>query len=76
MNNPWDDATGTYRVLVNSEGQHSLWPSFTDVPAGWTAVCGPGTREECLGYVEENWTDMRPQSLVDCHNSLSAVKSA
>ncbi|MEV4442400.1 MbtH family protein [Streptomyces sp. NPDC049577] len=73
MSNPWDDAQGTYLVLVNDEGQHSLWPSFTDVPAGWTAVHGPGTRQECLDYVEENWTDMRPKSLVEYQSRSSRV---
>lgn len=64
MNNPFDDTGGTFLVLVNEEGQHSLWPSFVTVPAGWTAVHGEATRAECLDYVERNWTDMRPKSLV------------
>jgi MbtH protein len=64
MNNPFDDTGGTFLVLVNEEGQHSLWPTFATVPAGWTAVHGEATRAECLDYVERNWTDMRPKSLV------------
>ena len=64
MNNPFDDADGTFLVLVNEEGQHSLWPSFVSVPAGWTIVHGEASRAECLDYVARNWTDLRPKSLV------------
>jgi MbtH protein len=62
--NPFDDPDGTFLVLVNDEQQHSLWPSFADVPAGWVTVKGPDTRQACLDYVEENWKDIRPASVV------------
>jgi MbtH protein len=62
--NPFDDQDGRFRVLVNDENQHSLWPEFAEVPAGWRSVFGPETKAACLAYVEENWTDMRPASLV------------
>lgn len=65
MTNPFEDPDGTYLVLVNDENQHSLWPAFADVPAGWTVVCGPGPRQDCLDYVETHWTDMRPRSLIE-----------
>jgi MbtH protein len=65
VTNPFEDPEGTYLVLVNDENQHSLWPSFVDVPAGWRTVHGPVDRQSCLDYVEENWTDMRPQSLIN-----------
>ncbi|MFF8827905.1 MbtH family protein [Streptomyces sp. NPDC015131] len=61
--NPFEDPQGTYLVLVNDENQHSLWPSFAEVPAGWRTVLGPDTREACLTYVETHWTDLRPASL-------------
>ncbi|MFD1052305.1 MbtH family protein, partial [Kibdelosporangium lantanae] len=64
MTNPFDDDSALFLVLVNDEGQHSLWPTFADVPAGWTRVFGEAARQECLDYVERNWTDMRPKSLV------------
>ncbi|AQZ69230.1 MbtH protein [[Actinomadura] parvosata subsp. kistnae] len=64
MTNPFDDVDGTFFVLVNDEGQHSLWPVFAEIPQGWTAVYGEAGRQECLQYVEEHWTDMRPKSLV------------
>ncbi|MEY9874267.1 MbtH protein [Streptacidiphilus sp. MAP12-33] len=66
--NPFDDPEGTYRVLVNDEGQHSLWPSFAETPAGWTTVLGDCDRQSALDYVEANWTDMRPRTLVAAMN--------
>lgn len=63
MSNPFEDENGTYLVLVNDEGQHSLWPSFADVPAGWEITFGPDERQACLDHVERSWTDMRPRSL-------------
>lgn len=61
--NPFDDENGTFYVLVNDEDQHSLWPAFADVPAGWRAVFGATGRAECLSYVEQIWSDLRPRSL-------------
>ncbi|MDG6110026.1 MbtH family protein [Dactylosporangium aurantiacum] len=54
---------GRYCVLVNDEEQHSLWPADLDVPAGWRVVFDGGDHDECVAYVERNWTDMRPRSL-------------
>jgi MbtH protein len=65
MSNPFDDPEGVYTVLVNDEGQHSLWPDFAEVPGGWTVAYGPGTRQECLEHIEADWTDMRPKSLIE-----------
>ena len=64
MTNPFEDENGEYLVLVNDEGQHSLWPSFREVPAGWKTFGPRGKRKECLDWIEVNWTDMRPLSLV------------
>jgi MbtH protein len=64
MTHPLDDPDGTFLVLVNDEDQHSLWPQKIDVPEGWTTVHGPSRRQECLDYIEEHWTDLRPRSLV------------
>ena len=64
MTNPFEDANAFHLVLVNDEGQHSLWPAFADVPGGWQVVFGAAGREECLAYVEKSWTDQRPKSLV------------
>ncbi|MFJ4783895.1 MbtH family protein [Streptomyces sp. NPDC088794] len=65
MSNPFENPDGVYSVLVNDEEQHSLWPEFVAVPAGWRPVHGPAGRQECLDFIEANWTDMRPKSLVD-----------
>lgn len=63
--NPFDDDNGAFFVLVNDEDQHSLWPVFADIPAGWRVVQGEASRAACLDYVEKNWTDLRPKSLRD-----------
>lgn len=65
MTNPFENPDADYFVLVNEEGQHSLWPSFAAVPGGWKAVFGTAKRQDCLDYIEENWTDMRPKSLIE-----------
>ncbi|TXL89766.1 MbtH family protein [Streptomyces sp. IB2014 016-6] len=64
MTNPFDDESGIFLVLVNDEGQHSLWPRFADVPAGWTPTFGPAGRAACLTHIESAWTDLRPKSLI------------
>lgn len=56
------DATA-YKVVVNHEGQYSLWFAGRENPAGWSDAGREGTKEECLAFVEEVWTDMRPLSL-------------
>ena len=63
--NPFEDEDGVYHVLVNDEGQHSLWPSFREVPQGWSIKLKSATRAACLDYINQNWTDMRPKSLID-----------
>lgn len=62
-NNPFDDDSGTFYVLVNGEEQHSLWPTFADVPAGWYMAYGEADRASCLDYIEQNWPDIRPKTL-------------
>jgi MbtH protein len=69
MSNPFEDPEATYLVLVNEEGQYSLWPSFVEVPAGWSVAHPEGTRQQCIDYVNENWTDMRPKSLIEAMES-------
>jgi len=61
--NPFDDDSGRFLVLVNDEEQHSLWPTFAEVPAGWRVTFGAADRAACLDYVEQHWTDIRPKSL-------------
>lgn len=62
-NGNWSIDGDEFVVLVNHEGQHSLWPSAITIPEGWTQTGPKGTKAECLAFVEANWTDMRPLSL-------------
>ena len=59
--NPFDDDSGTFLVLVNELGQHSLWPVFAPVPAGWEPVHGPSDRPTALAWIDEHWTDITPR---------------
>lgn len=62
MDNETEDKT-IYSVVVNHEEQYSIWPTYKTIPNGWNAVGKSGTKEECLAYIKEVWTDMRPLSL-------------
>lgn len=64
MSNPFEDADAPYLVLVNDEGQYSLWPASIAVPAGWITAHDADSRSNCLEYIEAQWTDMRPNSLI------------
>ena len=64
MANPFEDPEAEYLVLVNDEGQHSLWPVFSPVPDCWQRVFGAAARQDCVDYVEQHWQDLRPKSLV------------
>jgi MbtH protein len=55
--------TTIYQVVVNHEEQYSIWPSDKELPIGWTTVGREGLKIDCLAYIEEVWTDMRPKSL-------------
>jgi uncharacterized protein YbdZ (MbtH family) len=57
-----DDRT-IYKVVVNHEEQYSIWPADRESPAGWRDAGKRGPKAECLSYVEQVWTDMRPLSL-------------
>lgn len=66
--NPFENQKGVFFVLVNVEGQHSLWPTFVDIPDGWQKIFGPASRTACLEKIETSWTDMRETSLVRSMN--------
>ena len=57
------DAGLQWLVVINAEGQHSLWPLSRPVPAGWNEVGPEGAKQDCLAYVQTHWTDMRPASI-------------
>ena len=63
MTNPFDDETLTFRVVVNDEDQHAIWPDFKEIPKGWHEAGCRGSRADCMAFIEDNWTDMRPASL-------------
>jgi len=58
-----DNDNTVYKVVLNHEEQYSIWPSHKENPLGWRDAGKSGTRQECLQYIEEVWTDMRPLSL-------------
>lgn len=59
----FDDEDATFNVVVNHEEQYSIWPVDREIPNGWRAAGKSGKKKECLAYIEEVWTDMRPLSL-------------
>jgi MbtH protein len=71
VTNPFEDENGIYHVLVNDEGQHSLWPSFVKVADGWTIIHKSDTRAACLEFINKNWTDLRPNSLIKSMNEAA-----
>jgi len=58
-----DEQEMLYEVVVNHEEQYSIWPAQRPVPNGWRTVGKTATKDECLQYIREVWTDMRPLSL-------------
>jgi MbtH protein len=61
----WDDeeANITYKAVLNHEEQYSIWPADRENPLGWRDAGKTGTKAECLLFINEVWTDMRPLSL-------------
>jgi MbtH protein len=63
MNDDEREDTTIYQVVVNDEEQYSIWPAARDLPLGWRDAGKQGPKAECLAYIKEVWTDMRPLSL-------------
>ncbi len=63
MNYNEQEDTTEYKVVVNHEEQYSIWPATRENPLGWNDVGKNGKKAECLAYIKEVWTDMRPLSL-------------
>jgi MbtH protein len=63
MQNEDKDDLRQYKVVINQEEQYSVWFDTRTPPAGWREVGKRGTKAECLAYIEEVWTDMRPLSV-------------
>jgi len=61
-----------YTVVINHEEQYSIWPDDDrKLPAGWTEVGKSGSRQDCLDYIGEVWTDMRPKSVRERMEAVS-----
>ncbi|HLH61205.1 MAG TPA: MbtH family protein [Ktedonobacteraceae bacterium] len=63
MNRDEKEDTTIYKVVVNAEEQYSIWPADRENPRGWRDAGKIGSKSECLDYVKEVWTDMRPLSV-------------
>ena len=63
-----------YFVVVNHEEQYSIWPDYRELPLGWTAVGEARSKSDCLAYIEEVWTDMRPLSLRKAMDTQAAPR--
>lgn len=58
-----EEDTTIYKVVLNHEEQYSIWPEYRENPLGWKDAGKSGPKSECLAYIKEVWTDMRPLSL-------------
>lgn len=76
MSSIFDDEEAIFNVVVNHEEQYSIWPEQREIPLGWKAVGKTGKKAECLAYIEEVWTDMRPLSLRKKMEEEAAARQA
>ena len=63
MNRDDEEDNAIYNVVVNHEEQYSIWPAGRENALGWRDAGKSGLKPECLAYIKEVWTDMRPLSL-------------
>jgi MbtH protein len=68
--------TTIYKVVVNHEEQYSIWPQDRDNPPGWRDAGKEGAKAECLEYIKQVWTDMRPLSLRKRMEEMAAEQAA
>ena len=74
MNHDEDADQTIYKVVINGEEQYSIWPADRENALGWMDAGKSGTKAECLAYIKEVWTDMRPRSLrehMDAQESIN-----
>jgi MbtH protein len=73
----WEELEDTmvYKVVVNHEEQYSIWPAHRDNPLGWRDAGKSGLKTECLEYITEVWTDMRPLSLRQQMDQAAAAEN-
>ncbi len=67
------DDDGRYKVVVNHEEQHSIWPDDRELPLGWNDVGFAGSKDECLEHIKTVWTDITPLSV---RRALAESRSA
>jgi MbtH protein len=53
----------SYKVVMNHEEQYSIWPAWRENALGWQDAGKTGSKVDCLAYIKEVWSDMRPLSL-------------
>ena len=63
MNDSQTEDTTVYKVVLNHEEQYSIWPADKENPLGWRDAGKSGPKADCLAFIKEVWTDMRPLSL-------------
>ena len=51
------------KVMASHEEQYSIWPADRENALGWNDAGKTGLKPECLAYIKEVLTDMRPLSL-------------
>ena len=76
MSNDEQEDTTIYRVVVNHDEQYSIWPTYLENPLGWKDAGKSGNKAECLAFVKEVWTDMRPLSLRKKMEAAAQEKAA
>ena len=76
MNRDEQEDTTIYKVVVNAEEQYSIWPRDREIPLGWRDAGKEGPKQECLDYIQEVWTDMRPLSLRKKMEEAEAQRNA
>jgi MbtH protein len=65
-----------YKVVLNHEEQYSIWPADRENPLGWRDGGKSGPKAECLAFIKEVWTDMRPLSLRKHMEELAQQKES
>lgn len=72
---PFDREDTVFHVVVNAEGQYSIWPEYMPIPGGWEREGTTGKKQVCLEHIDKVWTDMRPKSLRDYMQAQAAGTS-
>lgn len=63
MNEAYESDATVYKVVVSEEDQYSIWPAYKENARGWRDTGMQGSEPECLAFIKQSWSDMRPKSL-------------